>query len=134
MEGCPAEHRNLIQEAASARENAYAPYSGFKVGAALEVAGKQKIIYRGANIENASLGLTLCAERVALFAAVSQGERHFSRLAVVSAGSTPPYPCGACLQVIKELASKLQILCYSLEGELQSYHLEEFLPYPFEGW
>ncbi len=90
----------LVQSALEARKNAYVPYSGYRVGAA--VATKEGSIYSGCNIENASYGLTNCAERTAIFKAVSQGERDFIGLAVAVDGSRPASPCGACRQVIRE--------------------------------
>lgn len=90
----------LLEEAVAAMAGAYAPYSGFRVGAALLAA--DGTVYRGANVENASYGLTLCAERVAVTRAVSEGQRRFRALAIVASGREYPYPCGACRQVLAE--------------------------------
>jgi cytidine deaminase len=90
----------LVARAAEAMQTAYAPYSGFRVGAALAAA--DGTVYTGGNVENASYGLTLCAERVAVARAVSDGQRRFSGLAIVASGRETPYPCGACRQVLAE--------------------------------
>jgi cytidine deaminase len=95
--------RDLLAAASAAAERAHAPYSGFRVGAAL-MAGTG--IYTGCNVENASYGLTMCAERVALFAAVADGCRDFKGMAVVAAGEQPAYPCGACRQVLAEFCGE----------------------------
>jgi len=129
MEKYPADKQALLQKAIMARSHAYAPYSGFKVGAALK--GKSGNIYRGANVENASLGLTVCAERSALFSAVSAGEKEFSAMAVVTDISPPAQPCGACLQVINELAGDIPLLCFNLQEEQMLVFLSQLLPYPF---
>lgn len=108
-------------------KNAYAPYSKFHVGSAiLSSSGK---IYTGCNIENASYGLTVCAERVALFKALSEGERHFKAIAIV-AGKNPAYPCGACRQVLYEFAPDTVIIVLE-EGKVKSYTLNELLPRGF---
>ena len=123
--------QELINYALSVRLNAYAPYSGFKVGAA--VTGKSGKIYGGANVENASFGLTVCAERSALYAAVTAGEDTFSALVVVADAEPPVTPCGACLQVIRELCGNVDliILCVNLQGEQLQFQLSELLPRPF---
>lgn len=95
--------QSLLAEAAAAAQDAHAPYSHFRVGAAL-LTGDGKMI-RGCNVENASYGLTICAERVAVFAAVAAGHREFEAIAIVADGKAPPYPCGACRQVLTEFCS-----------------------------
>jgi len=120
---------SLVELARAARERAYAPYSGFRVGAAL-LAGSGKV-YTGCNVENASYGLSLCAERVALFRAVAEGERVFRALAVVAAAETPAVPCGACRQVLAEFAPGLEVITAADDGRQQVYLLSELFPHPF---
>lgn len=118
-----------MEQAYQAREFAYAPYSKFQVGAALE--GESGRVYRGANVENASYGLTVCAERTAVFNAVMAGETRFKRLAVAGSGEGFVYPCGACLQVLAEFAAGLEILVSDQHHRIQSYHLSDMLPQAF---
>lgn len=110
---------------------AYAPYSDYRVGAALLTTEGE--IFKGVNIENASLGLTICAERVALSAAVAAGYRSFSLLAIAADGESKPLPCGACRQVLGEFSRKLKVVVAGKEGEPLIFNLEELLPYPFKG-
>lgn len=112
-----------------ARRGVYAPYSKFRVGAAL-LASSGKV-YHGSNVENASYGLTVCAERVAFFNAVSAGERRFVAIAVVSDGAATP--CGACRQVMAEFAPKLRILVAEAKrrGPVRTFLLDELLPSRF---
>ena len=121
---------NLIRLATEARENAYAPYSRFKVGAALLASDGR--VFTGCNVENATYGLTVCAERVALWKAVSEGEREFVAVAVVADGERPPSPCGACRQLLWEFCDDIEVITANLRGGRQSYHLSELLPYPFD--
>jgi cytidine deaminase len=120
--------KDLLALALMAREKAYAPYSGFKVGAALVTA--QDRVFTGCNIENSSYGLTICAERVALAKAVSEGEHEFSRI-LVAGGTEPTMPCGACLQFLREFAPDITVICASAKGETESYKLAELLPHAF---
>lgn len=127
----------LLQEAALARVNAYAPYSGFLVGAALETA--DGIVFRGCNIENSSFGATNCAERTALFSAIAAGHRSFSALAVVGAyqdGRAPEEfcpPCGICRQVLAEFCSPgLPVYLQNGEGTQKTLLLKDLLPEAFE--
>lgn len=120
--------QELLNAALSARECAYAPYSKFLVGAA--VLAKSGKIYTGCNIENASYGLTVCAERNALFSAVGAGEREFTALCVVGDTEAPVSPCGACRQVMAEFKVPCIILA-NLKGDVKEYTLEELLPYGF---
>lgn len=120
--------KRVIQAAVAARENAYVPYSAFKVGAA--VRGKNGKIYSGCNIENVSYGLTNCAERTAIFNAVADGERHLEVLAVVADTDQPVAPCGACRQVMAEFGVESILLC-NVKGERKVVTLEELLPYSF---
>ena len=120
--------KELLEVALVARERAYAPYSKFLVGAAVRAeSGK---IYTGCNVENASFGLTVCAERNALFAAVGAGERKFTALCVVGDTEEPISPCGACRQVMAEFKVPCIILA-NLQGDVKEYTLEELLPYGF---
>ncbi len=100
--------RELIDIAKKAMENAYAPYSNFRVGAALLT--KSGKVFTGVNVENSSYGLTMCAERVAVFKAVSEGERDFVKIAIVSSGGEKTYPCGACRQVLYEFSDSIEII------------------------
>lgn len=120
--------QELLNAALSAREHAYAPYSKFLVGAA--VLAKSGKIYTGCNIENASYGLTVCAERNALFSAVGAGEREFTALCVVGDTEVPISPCGACRQVMAEFKVP-RIILANLKGDVKEYTLEELLPYGF---
>ncbi|MGB9813323.1 MAG: cytidine deaminase [Thermovenabulum sp.] len=122
--------RELVLEAIRAKNNAYAPYSKFKVGAA--VSTKNGKVYNGCNIENASFGLTVCAERVALFKAYSEGEREIDVIAVTADVDEPVSPCGACRQVILELAKGARILLSNKDGsKILATKPEELLPYGF---
>ena len=121
----------LIKIALKAREKAYVPYSHFKVGAALET--KDGRIYEGCNIENASYGLTNCAERTAFFAALADGCRpgDFVKLAVVGQTEDVISPCGACRQVISELAADCEIVLANLEGKMLKTNIQNLLPGAF---
>lgn len=115
----------------AARKNAYVPYSKFAVGAALLTASEQ--IITGCNIENASYGLTNCAERTAFFKAVSEGERIFQALAVVAGTAEPVSPCGACRQVMAEFCpADLPVYLGNLEGRILETTVAELLPYAFD--
>lgn len=118
----------LLKSASLARENAYAPYSKFAVGAAVE-AGSGKI-YSGCNVENAAYGLTNCAERTAIFNAVSCGEDHLVRILVLADTAEPISPCGACRQVMWEFNIQEVILC-NMAGSYKVFELSELLPYAF---
>jgi cytidine deaminase len=119
--------KKLISSAKQSMGYAYAPYSKFRVGAAiLTTSGK---IYTGCNIENASLGLTVCAERVALFKAISEGEKSFKAIAIV-ATKNPAYPCGACRQVLYEFAPEIEIFLIK-NGKTKKFLLGELLPQGF---
>lgn len=120
--------RELIAYAKEGMEQAYAPYSGFRVGAAL-LAGSGKV-YTGCNIENASYGATVCAERTAIFKAVSQGEREFDTIAIVCSEERKAYPCGICLQVMSEFFLEGRVLVEDNTG-IQAYRVRELLPSAF---
>lgn len=124
----------LIEKAAEAAEKSYAPYSKFHVGAALWVAGKKRII-TGGNVENASFGLTICAERAALAAAVSAGHRRFEAIAVVADGNEIPVPCGACLQTLAEFCGPDFMIIMGKAGfpeGRQVYQLRDLFPRVFK--
>ena len=124
--------RQLIEKATDARSRAYAPYSSFLVGAAL--LGRDGRVFQGCNVENASYGLTICAERSAVFAAVSAGCRRFSAMAIVGHGHRPPRPCGACLQVVAEFCDDDFVFMLALEDapdRIETYALKELLPERF---
>lgn len=118
----------LIQIAKQASENAYAPYSEFYVGAALLTEDGQ--VFKGCNIENASYGATNCAERTAIFKAVSEGYRTFSKIAVIARDGSTAYPCGICLQVMQEFMPN-GVVVLEQDGEIVSYTLKELLPKGF---
>ena len=120
----------LVAAARAAREHAVADYSGFKVGAALETAAGA--IVAGCNIENASYGLTLCAERVAIFKAVSEGHRAFTRIAVVADTQSPTPPCGACRQIIWEFCGDIPVILANLTIVTNTLQMKDLLPLPFD--
>jgi len=119
----------LLKIAADACERAYAPYSQFRVGAAIQTETGE--IFSGCNIENASYGLTVCAERVALWKAVSEGFHGFSVIAIVTEGVQPVPPCGACCQVLVEFNPEIKIISATLEGKQVTWKLSELFPIPF---
>ncbi|HXJ97093.1 MAG TPA: cytidine deaminase [Terriglobia bacterium] len=121
----------LVQAALDARLNAVAPYSNFKVGAALLTPeGK---IYTGCNVENATYGLSMCAERVALFKALSEGERGFRRIVVASDSARPATPCGACRQLLWEFAGEIEVILVNPQGQRETFQLAALLPQAFDG-
>jgi cytidine deaminase len=120
----------LLKAALEARQNAHAPYSHFSVGAALEdFAGR---IHTGCNIENATYGLTLCAERVAVFKAISEGVRAFRRIAIAADTDTLAPPCGACRQILWEFCGDIEILLVNPRGQTESHRLKDLFPRPFD--
>jgi cytidine deaminase len=120
----------LVDAARRGREFAHAPFSRFKVGAALEA--QDGTIITGCNVENATYGLTICAERVAVFKAVSEGHRAFRRVAIVADASEPTPPCGACRQILWEFGGNLEVLLANLTEETGRYRLADLLPVPFD--
>jgi cytidine deaminase len=121
------DYENLIAEAMKAREKAHAPYSRFAVGAAL--LAKSGRIYTGCNVENASYGLSTCAERVAVFKAVSEGERDFEAIAIVTEKGVTP--CGACRQVMMEFGDDVRVIVADETGGYRVFTLQELLPEAF---
>lgn len=120
----------LIQKAQEAKERAYVPYSGFHVGAALLC--KDGTIFTGCNIENSAYGPTNCAERTAIFKAVSEGYREFEAIAIISDSEAPTAPCGVCRQVMAEFCSPdFQVIMLGCEGSQRTASLGELLPYAF---
>ena len=121
-----AEEQTLVQTAIQARLSAYSPYSRFAVGAAL--LGENGQIFQGANVENLSFGLTMCAERVAVGSAIAAGVKQFKAIAIVADTDQPLSPCGACRQVLAEFNEGLLILSFNLKGDLERLNLSELLP------
>lgn len=121
--------KRLISRAREARKRAYAPYSGFKVGAALEA--KNGKIYTGSNVENASYAVTCCAERTALVKAVSEGVKSFRRIAIVADTKEPCPPCGICRQALYEFAPRLQVIMANTRGRAEVASLDELLSHAF---
>jgi cytidine deaminase len=121
---------DLIGAARRAREHADAAFSKFRVGAALQAADGS--IISGCNIENASYGLTMCAERVAMFKALSEGHRAFTRIAIVSDSENPAPPCGACRQILWEFGGNLEVVIASMTAEQGVHQLRDLLPLPFD--
>ena len=121
----------LCQKAIDMLDMAYVPYSHFPVGAALLC--RDGTVFTGCNIENAAYGLTICAERTAIFKAISEGHRDFKR--IVIAGKSEDYcvPCGSCRQVMQEFAPQMEVICLNGKGEAKHFALKELLPYGFDG-
>lgn len=120
---------DLVKVAALARQRAYAPYSKYKVGAAIRT--KRNKIHGGANVENASYGLTICAERAAVFTAVNAGDANLEAIAIVIDGDRLPSPCGACRQVLAEFAPDMRVILATTGGLRKATTLRELLPDPF---
>ena len=120
----------LVKAAREAAANAYCPYSKYPVGAAVLTLDGQ--IYTGCNVENVSYGLSNCAERTALFKAVSAGCREFAALAVAGGVQRPAAPCGACRQVLYEFGPDMEVVCLNKDNEEKHLHIKELLPYGFD--
>ena len=120
----------LIDAALAARENAHAPFSKFKVGAAIE--DQTGRIFTGCNVENATYGLTICAERVAVFKAISEGVRNFTRIAVAADTDVLTPPCGACRQILWEFCGNAELILVNLAGKTESFRLKDLFPRPFD--
>jgi cytidine deaminase len=125
-----SDYDKLIAAAKAVRENAHAPYSNFRVGAALRAKSGQ--VYTGCNVENATYGLTVCAERVAIFKAISEGERGFDAIAVVADTETLTPPCGACRQLIWEFCGDVDIILANLKGQTETVRTKSIFPRPFD--
>lgn len=122
-------YKKLIREAEKARKKAYTSYSKFKVGAAILTSEGR--IFSGCNIENASFGLTICAERVAVFKAISEGFKKFEAIAIIADTLRPCYPCGACRQVILEFGEDITLIMANLKGDIKINKIKELLPEAF---
>ena len=120
----------LIEAALQARQNAHALYSHFRVGAALEDSAGR--FHTGCNIESATYGLTLCAERVAVFSAISEGVRAFRRIAIAADSDTLAPPCGACRQILWEFCGDIEIVLVNPRGKTESHRLKDLFPRPFD--
>lgn len=125
-----SDEAELIETARSARDNASARFSGFKVGAGLR--SRNGRIFRGCNVENASYGLTVCAERVALLTAIAEGVREFAAIAVVTDAAEPATPCGPCRQLLWEYAGDIPVTLANLQGTTRRYKMSDLLPHPFD--
>lgn len=121
--------QELVDAARALLANSYSPYSKFRVGAALET---QRYFYTGTNVENRSFGLTVCAERVAVFSAVANRERKFLRIAIAAETEEFTLPCGACLQVLTEFCDDLPILLVNRDGKVKRTSLKKLMPSPFK--
>ncbi len=129
------DYDDLVAAACEVRLNSYSPYSRFRVGAAL--LGRSGKIYRGTNVENASFGLSICAERAAVFRAVAEGERDFAAIAVCADGKVPTPPCGACRQVLLEFGPDMILLMAGEdgpEGAVKRYTIAELVPEAFRSF
>lgn len=130
MSGLEPQYETLIAAARGAREHAHAPFSNFRVGAA--VRAKSGRLFTGCNVENSTYGLTLCAERVAIFKAISEGERGFDAVAVVADTDTLTPPCGACRQILWEFCGDAEVVLANLSGKVEKYRMSELFPKPFD--
>jgi cytidine deaminase len=120
----------LIAAALAARENAFAPYSKFRVGAAIEDSGGR--IHTGCNVENSTYGLTVCAERVAVLKAISEGVRKFRRVAIAADTDSLTPPCGACRQILWEFCGDVEIVLVNPRGKTETHRLKDLFPKPFD--
>lgn len=120
----------LLIAALAARKNAHAPFSHFHVGAALE--DEHGRIFTGCNVENSTYGLTVCAERVAVFKAISEGAHKFRRIVIVAETETPTPPCGACRQILWEFCGDIELILASPHGKTETLQLKDIFPRPFD--
>ncbi len=125
-----SENEILISAARQARENAHAPFSNFRVGAALRATSGR--IFGGCNVENATYGLTVCAERVAIFKAMSEGERGFDAISVVTDTDALTSPCGECRQLIWEFCGDVPVIMANLKGKIEIIQMKNLFPKPFD--
>ncbi|MBZ5527699.1 MAG: cytidine deaminase [Acidobacteriia bacterium] len=125
-----SEYDSLIAAARAARENAHAPYSNFRVGAALRSSSGR--VFGGCNVENSTYGLTVCAERVAIFKAISEGERGFEAIAIVTGAEKLTPPCGACRQLIWEFCGDVPVVIANLQGAVEVHRMSALFPKPFD--
>ena len=125
-----SEKDSLIEAAKQVRENAHAPFSNFRVGAAVRASSGR--IFGGCNVENSTYGLTLCAERVAIFKAISEGERGFEAMAIVADTDTLTPPCGACRQIIWEFCGDIPVTLSNLKDKSETLQMRDLLPRPFD--
>jgi cytidine deaminase len=121
---------DLVLAAIAARDHAHAPFSKFKVGAALE--DESGRVYTGCNVENATYGLTICAERLAVFKAISDGARKFKRIAVAADTEVLTPPCGACRQILWEFCGNAELILVNLHGKTETLRLQDLFPRPFD--
>ena len=126
----PERAARLIEAATASRANAVSKRSGFAVGAAIET--EDGAIYGGCNVENSTYGLTVCAERIAIWKALSEGARKFRAVAVVTGADTPTAPCGACRQILWEFAGDVPVVSATVGGARKTYRMADLLPEPFE--
>jgi cytidine deaminase len=120
----------LVAAAIEARQHAHAPFSKFLVGAALEDSDGR--VWTGCNIENATYGLTVCAERVAVFKAMSEGARKFTRMVIAAETASPTPPCGACRQILWEFCGDIEVILANPRGVTETLHLKDLFPRPFD--
>ena len=125
-----SDYEALIATATQSRENAHAAYSNFRVGAALRATSGR--IFGGCNVENATYGLTVCAERIAIFKAISEGERGFEAIAVVTDTDSLTPPCGACRQLIWEFCGDVPVVLANLKGKIEILRMRDLFPKPFD--
>ena len=124
------DYDQLLTVAEQSQKNAHAPYSNFRVGAALRATSGR--VFGGCNVENATYGLTVCAERIAIFKAISEGERGFDAIAVVADTDTLTPPCGACRQLIWEFCGDIPVVLSNLKGKTEVIPMRELFPRPFD--
>ena len=122
--------KTLTESALDARQNAHAPFSHFQVGAALESSDGR--VFTGCNVENATYGLSVCAERVAVFKAISEGARKFRRVAVAADTEVLTPPCGACRQILWEFCGDIELTLTNLHGKTETFRLNDLFPRPFD--